>query len=166
MPLIQQLIDIVEELLNEHENLLKIEERKKRVLIDGDMEALQEITNQEIRFIRQAEKLEQQRMKLGEQVAKAYGMKMEELTASKLANLVKDPQQAAKINLLTGKFVKVIGELKQANELNGVLLKQSWEFVQRSIDLIMDVPDSGTYTGKGDTGQAAAGQRRFFDTQA
>lgn len=166
MPLIGQLIETVEQLLHEHEDFLEVAERKKRALIDGDMKKLQEIVNEEIRFVRRVEKLEEERLKYGQRVAEAHGLKLEELTASKLASLVSDPERAAKINLLTGRFVKVMEELRAANDLNGRLIRQSLELVQRSVDLMASVPDAGTYTDKGDSGQAAGEPRRFFDTQA
>ncbi|MFC4768256.1 flagellar protein FlgN [Effusibacillus consociatus] len=166
MPLIQSLVETVEELLREHEHLLQLAEEKKRALINGDMEKLQEIVNKEIHFIRKVEKLEELRIQQGKRIADEHGMKLEELTASKLAELESDPERTAKINLLTGRFLQVIGEVKAANELNGKLLQQSLELVQRSISLMTDVPDSGTYTGRGDSGQATSGQRRFFDTKA
>lgn len=165
MPVIQQLIETVEDLLKEHENLLALEEHKKQVLIAGDIAALQEITTQEARFIRRVEQLEEQRVRIGQQVAAKSGLALEDLTASKLAELVTDPQKAAKINLLTGRFAKVIGELRAANEVNGQLLKQSLELVQHSIEMMTDAPDAGTYSSKRDMGQVT-GTRRFFDTQA
>lgn len=164
MPLIGRLIQTVELLLAEHEKLLRIEEKKKQVLIDGDMAKLQELVNEEMQFVRSVEKLEEQRIKLGEQIAREQGIRLEELTASKLAAVEKDPERAAKFNLLTGQFAKVIGELKAVNELNDRLIRQSLDLVQRSIDIMADYGDRGTYTGKGDSG-AAAGQKRLFDTQ-
>ena len=165
MPLLGQLIETVEQLIKEHEQLLQLAERKKRVLIDGDMESLQEIVNREVQAIRKVEKLETERMKQGERIAAAYGLKVEELTASKLAAMEPDPQRAARFNLLTGRFVKVMGELSAANDLNGQLIQQSLDLVQRSIDLLTVAPDALTYTGKGDTEQAS-GPRRFFDSKA
>lgn len=164
MPLVGQLIETVELLLAEHEKLLEIEEAKKRALIDGDMAKLQNIVNEEVQYVRKVEKLEEQRMKLGKQIAQEKGIRLEELTASKLAELETDQERVAKINLLTGRFVKVIGELKASNELNGRLIRQSLDLVQRSIDLMTDQVDTGTYTDKGDAG-SALGQRRVFDTQ-
>lgn len=164
MPLVERLIQTVELLLAEHEKLLEIEEDKKRVLIDGDMAKLQEIVNQEVQFVRKVEKLEEQRVKLGEQIAHEKEIQLEQLTASKLAELENDPERVAKINLLTGRFIKVVGELKAASELNGRLIRQSLDLVQRSIDLMTDQTDNGTYTDKGDSG-SALGRRRVFDTQ-
>jgi flagellar biosynthesis/type III secretory pathway chaperone len=164
MPLIGRLIQTVEQLLAEHEKLLRIEEKKKQVLIDGDMAKLQELVNEEVRFVRSVEKLEEERVKIGEQIAREQGIRLEELTASKLAELEKDPERAAKFNLLTGRFAKVIGELKSANELNGRLIRQSLDLLQRSIDMMTDYGEQGTYTGKGDSG-AGVGQKRLFDTQ-
>lgn len=164
MPLVGQLIETVELLLAEHEKLLEIEEAKKRALIDGDMAKLQDIVNEEVQFVRKVEKLEEKRMKLGKQIAQEKGIRLEELTASKLSEMETDQERVAKINLLTGRFVKVIGELKASNELNGRLIRQSLDLVQRSIDLMTDQVDNGTYTDKGDAG-SALGRRRVFDTQ-
>ncbi|WP_018132178.1 flagellar protein FlgN [Effusibacillus pohliae] len=162
---IQQLVETVEELLSEHERLLQLAERKKQALIKGDMEALQAVVNEEVQFIRKVEILEERRQEQGRQIAVQYGIRLEELTASKLAALEPEPQRAAKIKLLTGRFAKVIGEIKAANELNGQLIRQSLDLVQRSIDLLVDVSDAGVYTDKGNVGQTV-GQKRFFDKQA
>jgi flagellar biosynthesis/type III secretory pathway chaperone len=116
-------------------------------------------------LIRKIEKLEQERVRQGQQIAEACGLKIEELTASRLVSLVHDPEQAASINWLTERFAHVLADLKAANELNGQLIRQSLELVQRSIDLMTCLPDSGTYTDKGDSGKAV-GQRRIFDLQA
>lgn len=164
MPLVEQLIQTVELLLAEHEKLLQIEEDKKQALIEGDITKLQEIVNEEVQYVHKLEKLEEQRMKLGERIARVKGIQLEELTTSRLASLETDPERVAKINLLTGRFVKVIGELRASNELNGRLIRQSLDLVQRSIDLMTDQVDNGTYTDKGDAG-SALGHRRVFDTQ-
>ncbi|GAX88894.1 flagellar protein FlgN [Effusibacillus lacus] len=160
-----QLIETVEQLLEEHEAFLQVAEEKKRALIKGDIEKLQQIVNQEVQFIRRVEKLEEERIRQGRLIAEQFGLPIEELTASKLVQLDLDKERAAKFNLLTGKFVKIMGDLRMANELNGQLIRQSLELVEHTIDLMTEMPDSGTYSGNGDSGQAVAGPRRFFDTQ-
>ncbi|BCJ87863.1 flagellar protein FlgN [Effusibacillus dendaii] len=162
---IGQLILVVEELLHEHEAFLQVAERKKQTLIKGDIDTLQEILNVEVSFVRKIEALEEERMRQGQQIAELYNLQLEELTATKLAALIENPEQVAKLKLLTGRFAKVVGDLQAVNDLNGQLIRQSLDLVQRTIEMITDVPGAGLYTGKGDTGQAA-GQRRFFDTQA
>lgn len=162
MVLVGRLIQTVEELLDEHEKMLRVVEQKRQLLIDGDIEKLKEIVNEEMKLISKIEQLEEKRMKHGVRIATEFGLKLEELTASKLIEIDKDPQRVAKINLLTGRFVKVIGEIQTANDLNGQLIHQSLDMIQNSIATLTDPFEPGTYSGTGDSAKTA-NKKSLFD---
>src|SRR5690242_7869457 len=111
------MFSVVEALIREHEQLLSLAQRKKEVLIKGDMEALNVIVKEEVAFIHRIERLEAERMALGRLLAVRLQVSVEQVTASRLLELAVDAEEKQGIKALTDRLRNVFEELKSLNDL-------------------------------------------------
>jgi flagellar biosynthesis/type III secretory pathway chaperone len=164
---LKPLFTTVEAMLHEHEQLLELSKRKKEVLIEGDMKALNEIVNQEAAHVHRIERLEAERMGAGRLLAARLGLPIEELTATRVSALANSPEEAERIVNLTDRLRAVVLELQSLNELNRKLIEQSLSFVRTSIEVLTESPQVPTY-GAGGQAHAAYQQNRtsLFDSKA
>jgi flagellar biosynthesis/type III secretory pathway chaperone len=159
----KQLLAIFDELLQAHEALLSLAQEKKDILIKGELDKLSALTGQEWRWIQRIESLEKERMSHVSTFAREKGMAEESLTARQLPSLLGEPSLSARMKVMIERLTSVLDELKKANELNAQLLRQSLAFVQMTLDLLTDIPNSFQYHERGTT--ASAPRRSFFDAK-
>jgi flagellar biosynthesis/type III secretory pathway chaperone len=159
----QKWIALFEQLIEAHERLLALAREKKDILIRGDQQALTALTREEWTGIRQIETLEKERLSRVRALAQEKGLSEESLKASDLPHLFPDPSEYRRLKEQVERLARVVNELKQANDLNAQLLRQSLAFVQMTLDLLTEMPSAVQYQEKG---MATAGPRRsFFDAK-
>jgi prophage DNA circulation protein len=163
------LFSVVESLLREHQQLLELAARKKEVLIQNDMAALNEIVQQEVGHVHRIERMEAERQGAGRLLSVRAGVPADQLTASKVAKLAETQEERQRMIQLTEELRAVIDKLKAANDLNKNLIELSLQFIESSIEVMTESPQVPTY---GETGQAlnrnpyAQGRTSYFDSKA
>ncbi|MGB8955485.1 MAG: flagellar export chaperone FlgN, partial [Tumebacillaceae bacterium] len=93
MSVLKPLFAVVDAMLNVHQELLAIAQRKRDVLIRGDMEALNLIVKEENTLVFRVEKLEGERIAFGHLLAERIGVAPEQLTATRVAELAGDEEE-------------------------------------------------------------------------
>ena len=160
---IDPLLEAMKELKIAHEDLLNIANTKTKVLIDGDMEALQKLLMEERKSIKVLEKLERKRQSEASLYQQEHQLTDEEMTVSALLENLTDEEVQNRLEGLAIELIELVTELKQVEDTNKTLLEQSMQFVQFSIDLMSPSLNKLNY---GQQKQPQREARSTFDSRA
>lgn len=163
---IKTLIDTLERMNELHETMLELSERKKQAIIDNEVEEMTRIINKESKFIKQIEELDAVRQQAVYAFLKEKGIKSNlNLTITELLRLVFHPAEKQSLSEVQHKLADTVHRLKQVNELNQELIRQSLSMVNFSLDLMVGGPeDEVTYQHPGQQHYAAA-RSGLFDSK-
>jgi len=133
--------------------VLELAEKKKRIIIDGKLKELEEITRRESEIVGILIKLENIRSQTSEQLAAEKGVKNLASVRDLLPLL--EPKDQLKISSLHSQLKGTITALQNANELNGKLLRQSLDLVDFNLNLISSIGSvsSGYTAGASEKGE-------------
>ncbi|KEO84065.1 flagellar protein FlgN [Tumebacillus flagellatus] len=164
---LKPICNVIQSLLQEHEALLKLSQLKRDSLIKGDIETLNLLVQREMKHIPTIDRLEKERAGLVRLYALRVGASADDMTAEKLHELSKNDPEASTLQELTARLRKVLFDLKDLNEQNKLLLDQSMQLVDLTIELLTQSPSVPTY---GDSGESNSpyqtGRTSFFDSKA
>ncbi|NLK21796.1 MAG: flagellar protein FlgN [Epulopiscium sp.] len=164
--LIYDLIEVLEGEIGFYTILLKISKEKTDIIVSGDVLALQKLTKKEQEAVSQNIRLEKQRETIVGDIALVLNEKKEGLTITKLIEKLENTiEEKEKLKTIQKRINDLIIQLKQVNEQNKVLLNQSMEMINFTMNAIQSTR-SFTTNDYGDGGrfQGASG-RNFFDTK-
>lgn len=133
--LVKELIDILEKERQMYGDILKISRDKTSIIVEGKVSELEKITKLEQSFILQMAKLEDRRESIISALSKAMGEKPEDLNISKIIKSAGD-ECGEKLKAQQEKMLETINELKNLNDLNSKLIKNSLEYINFSINLL------------------------------
>ncbi len=135
--LINELIDVLTEEISCYEELLKISKGKTDIIVEGDVVSLQNLTSHEQEIVEKTIKLEKKREEIIEDIALVLNENKDTLTISKLLDKLKDTvQESKKLREIQQKIQALISELKRVNDQNRILLNQSIEMIDYTINAI------------------------------
>ncbi|GGD92266.1 flagellar protein FlgN [Paenibacillus nasutitermitis] len=146
--------------------LLETAKLKTPVLVKNDVEQLNAIIQKERKLLAEAEKLEQQRMQYSHSYFQSIGVIR--YKGGKIIDIIRtitSPQEKEELTRIRGKLIDLLDELQKINKLNQELTVQSLEFIDYSIDLVIEDPNEAvTYQHPMNTGYG--NQRNgYFDTR-
>jgi len=131
---VETLISILEEQEKIYEELLELARQKQKILIKGDIAALEEITVQEEGLVLQAGKLEEKREQCFAALAQDYGVGPESTLADFLP-CVEEPSRTS-LEKVHGGLSACLKDLRRLNQENTQLLEQSIQFVNFTVDVL------------------------------
>ncbi|UOF91417.1 flagellar protein FlgN [Fodinisporobacter ferrooxydans] len=159
------LLDTVEKLYDAHVELLQLADRKKDVLIQGDIKELDRIVQEEMGYFKLLSSLEQKRLQELKFIAMQERIPEQDLTLSRLQILTRNEDEKKRMNHLNNEFPKIYQELKEKNDLNARLLYQSLQFVHHTMQLLYPDPQDVTYQ-PADAGSYGKQQTSLYDFKA
>ena len=164
--MIQELIKILESEYDNYEQLCILAEKKKDVVIKGDVETLKVITASENELVGKNQKLEKERTSIMEDIANVLNRNKDELTLTKLIELI-DSQEEDAENLkdIQKRFRDKLNTLKNLNEKNGILIQQALSYVEYNVNVMQSYKTlpSISYQAGGEVRMSEG--RNFFDTK-
>lgn len=135
--LIEELIDTLEKEEKLYEELLPVVEQKTQIIINNDLEQLQCITTVEQDFVDKITNVEHNRNKIISNIAIVMNKKVQELNLKSIvAMLEKQPAQQEQLSKLHDSLLQKLGRLKELNMQNKVLLEQSLEMIEFSMNIM------------------------------
>ncbi len=159
--LISRLNAVLEQETKIYEAISKISKSKTNIIVQGKVQELENMVKLEQALILQLGKLENEREKTVENLAKQLDIKSSQFTISELARHL-GGEAGQKLKTYQEHLARSINNLKDANELNSKLIKNSLEYIEFSINLISSV-GAGT-NNYGNSGHVNdPGKRTFFD---
>ena len=162
--LIDSLIDILEEQHTIYENLVGLGKEKKGVIIKNEIEELQKISSLENTLISQNNKLDKNRIIAFQDIAGVLNLDIEELTLTKLSEIIKGKPEYTRLVEITNKLKNILEELKQVNFENKQLIESALEFVEYSMNIYRGSAN-GEVEVYSSTGESLTPQRGFFDAK-
>lgn len=164
--LINELICILEDETGCYQRLLDMADNKKDVIIRGDVPSLQEITKIEQELAGHILRLEKKRKQNLEDMCLVLGKKTEEMTISKLIDVLKG-EEKERLKIISEALLEAIQTLQIHNNTNRELIEQSLEFVNFTFNAVqssINTPVNNSYQAKGNRYSEQQG-RNFFDAK-
>lgn len=163
--LVEELKEVLLEELNIYEEMLELTIKKTDIIANGKINDLDNITQLENSAILRLGKLEDRREKVVNNIQKQLGTE-EASTITDILNKLSDADSIKQeIDNITRKLAKVLNTLKEKNDLNSLLIKDTLEYIELNINLLTNVSDRGIYNNRV---QKEDNSQKFslFDTKA
>lgn len=138
---ISHIVATLEKQFKLYEQLLELEVSKKALIMQNSIVQLNSVTQKEKLLTAQAESLEQSRILMTARYFIDNGFRNRSGILSDLIKLVSNAEDKQHLMHLHETLTKVLKELKHVNDLNQQLVKQSLDFINFSIDLMVEDPN-------------------------
>lgn len=168
--LIENLISVLEQENSEYEILLELSRKKTPVIIKGDIERLQEITDEEQNVIDRISHLEKKREEHVRDIADVINKDVEQL---KLENLVRmlerSPKEQKQLSDVHDKLRVTLSQMRNVNAQNKELLEEALGMVEFDLNLLQAMkraPETANYNkGAYSAGSVIGSNTGSFDAR-
>ncbi len=148
--LIDELIDVLDKEEKEYQDLILLSREKTPVIVKGDLERLQKITEAEQYVVGKVAKLEKKRVEVAKDIAIVLGRDEESLKVREIADLLQSqPTEQGRLIEVYERLKATLQEMTTVNEINKELIRESLEFIDFNLNLVKGVyqePGTGNYT--------------------
>ncbi|UFJ43374.1 flagellar protein FlgN [Brevibacillus humidisoli] len=167
MTQIAPLYEVLDQLLDLHKALYTLADQKKEVLIKGDVESLMNITKQEGKLLRAVEQAEASRIEMVKRIYEAKGLPLINGTLQDLIKSTTSADEKSRLQHYREELIRIVSELRQANELNQQLLEQSLSFINANLELLTDSPEEDyIYRNPSGYGSGTSANRSYINKKA
>lgn len=167
--IIEVLMDVLEQEVKVHEELLDIAEKKTPIIIKGNLDELSEISELEQSKVEELTSLEKKREESMYDICMVLGKKPGTVKLSELIELMESqPSVKERLSNSYRQLKNVVYELKDRNEHNRILINDSLEMAEFSINLLQNtqiVPDTANYNKGAYNVEQGGTDRALFDTK-
>ena len=168
--LMENLIEVLEQECIEYEGLLSLSQKKTPVIIKGDLDELQKITDDEQQSVSQIAILEKKRTEVTADIANVLNRDVSNL---KLTNLIEmlaaRPAEQQKLATVHDRLQGSVRGLQRVNEQNRELLSNALEMVEFEMNLLQSAkaaPETANYSKSAyNTGDTMGVISRGFDAK-
>lgn len=134
--LMEDFMSVLEQENGEYQRLTELSREKRQIIIDGDIPALEKITNQEQEIASVLKNLENRREEVVKDMSIVLSKEPEELTITNMiAFLNKQPDEQHKLTELREKLRATLENMADINQQNEVLLQQAMEMTEFDLTL-------------------------------
>ena len=166
--LIEELIETLEQEEKIYVELLPVVEKKAQIIIKNDLEQLQYITTAEQEYVDKITGLEHNRSKIISNIAIVMNKKAENLNLKAIvAMLEKQPAEQERLSKIHDSLTQKLGRLKDVNLQNKLLLEQSLEMIEFSMNVMQSdrMAPVNNYNREASTQDIPLSQRGMFDAK-
>ncbi|ARU60434.1 hypothetical protein CBW65_04635 [Tumebacillus avium] len=159
-------VAVIKSMVTAYQELLKVQEQKRDALISGQVEALPDLVQEELKAVAVTQKLEAERLAALE-TALGADARGADWTLDKLQS-VAGPVHRLQIRAAGEALQGTVRQVQNLHELNKKLVSQSLQYVQNTLDLMTGENTMMTPTyGRQDASPYGDGSpRRMFDSKA
>jgi flagellar biosynthesis/type III secretory pathway chaperone len=136
--LLDELINVIGDEAILFEKFLELLEEQQRVLIANDHDELKTVTARIQQVATQSQRLERTRISLVEEIRRAGGAEAD-LNVSEICDMA-DPERSTQLRTFRTMILDLYGKIEQTRMRNGLLIEQSLEQIQNTIDVIGRIP--------------------------
>ena len=147
--IINELVDVLNAEKEFYQSLTEIAKEKTPVIIKGNIDELQKITEKEQSIVGKLQALEKKRLQIMDDAAEVLGKEQGSL---KLADLVRmftnQPEEQKKLAALYDQLMFALRDMDVVNKRNQMLLEQALEMVEFDIQLHQNLkraPENANY---------------------
>ena len=137
---IHELIELIcqeEEILKQFLSLLNLQ---KQYLLANQVDRFQGTVQQQEALVDQIKALEERRIAKVKQLADSQGLREDEITLTHLIEITLG-DISDELKGLKGRLSRLVEKIRRANRVNEMLIKQSLNLIQQSIDWMIDASD-------------------------
>lgn len=167
--LMEDFMDILEKENGEYERLTELSTQKRQIIIDGNVPALEDITNKEQDITSNIKNLEKRRIEVVNDMAIVLSKDPRDLTVTNMiAFLNKQPKEQQKLKEIKEKLRSTLEKMADINQQNEVLLKQALEMVEFDLTLFKSMrqaPTTANYDRRANNTGEVLGTRGFDASQ-
>ena len=168
--LMENLIAVLEQESSEYEGLLELSQKKTPVIVSGNLEQLQKITDDEQKLVGRISHLEKKRTEVTADIANVLNRDVNTLKLTNLIDmLAARPVEQAKLAEAHDRLQTAVRGLQRTNEQNRELLANALEMVEFEMNLLQAVkaaPETANYTrGAYNTGDTMGVPGGGFDAK-
>lgn len=168
--LMENLIEVLEQESIAYEGLLSLSQKKTPIIVSGNLEALEKITDDEQEVVSRIANLEKKRAEVTADIANVLNRDVESL---KLPNLIEmmasRPAEQKRLADIHDRLQAAVRGLQRVNEQNRELLANALEMVEFEMNLIQaskSAPATANYTrGAYNTGDTMGVTSGGFDAK-
>lgn len=157
----------MDEINEVHKHLLELAEEKKHAIIKNDVNKLNQIVNKESQYVRKVRDLDQQRAEAVNELLLSKCFRPDpKITTSDIIKLLYKSEEKKALSDAQKRLMQTLVQMKQVNDRNQQLIRQSLAFIDYSLDLVVGpIEEEATYHNPN---QQAQGYKRngYFDTRA
>lgn len=148
--LMEELIRVLGAEDEKYKDLLELSKKKTPILVEGDIEKLQKITDEEQVIVDEVANLELSRQAAMEDIANVLNKDVKTLKLSYLEEVLgKRPKEREELTRIHDRLKATIGELMVINSQNRELIRQSLDMIDFNLSLAKSMrtaPETGNYT--------------------
>ncbi|HHV99313.1 MAG TPA: flagellar protein FlgN [Clostridiaceae bacterium] len=160
---VDSLVEVLKQQSDIYDYLLAKSKEKTDIIVNGKVDELDKITKLEKTLLSDIAKLERERETLVNKIAGEIGISPEQATMSELIRRL-DKNETGKLEVLRKRVSEVLKELKRINELNSILIKNSLEYAEFSLNILSAA--RVTDNNYGNSGKVSGSKNRsFFDVK-
>lgn len=168
--LMEDFMDILDKENSEYQILLELSKKKTPVIIKGDVQELQKITDEEQIVVDRVSHLDRKREETLNDIANVINKDVETLKIPVLIKLLQSrPKEARQLSEIHDALKETLGELVRINDQNRELIKQSLEMVEFDLNLVQamrQAPVTGNYDrGAYNAGSVMGPENAGFDAK-
>lgn len=162
---IQSLLKALNDLSDIHEDLLQLAHEKQRLVIENRVDQLVALTAKESKAIAAMDKLNDDIRHFTRECWTELGLAQKPgAVLSELVQAVHRVEWKSALTEAADRLKSQIGQLKELNDRNQMLVQQSLDYIRFALDLLSDPYDDITYSPARPVSGGAP--RRTFETQA
>jgi flagellar biosynthesis/type III secretory pathway chaperone len=151
----ENLVQILDQECTLYEKLLGLSSRKTAIIVEGDLKALANITDEEQCVVGKIQRLERSRVEVMDDIANVLNMDVDSLKLTDLITILdKRPQDQKSLAIQRDRLLGVVGNVRRVNGQNQELLESSLEMVQFEMNIIQSskrAPETANYSRDLDT---------------
>ncbi len=168
--LMESIINVLERENAAYVELIALSEEKTPVIIKGDLEQLNAITEKEQSIVSGIQKMEKERIQTMRDIAEVTNRKEEDLKLTDLiAMMERQPKERSRLTQLHDTLKETMAHMKRVNEQNRDLLQNSLEMVQFEMNLLQSLktaPETADYNSSAySTGTIMGSGTKRFDAK-
>lgn len=167
--LIDELINVLEQENKEYETLVLLSKEKTPVIVKGDLEKLQRITEVEQEFVGKIRNLERKREEIMADIGNVLSRDPKTTKVTDIIELLsKQPVEKKRLSEVYDKLKVTLENIKQYNDINANLIKESLEIIEFNLNLVTSLyQDTGISNyNKNAQSVSAIGATGVFDKKS
>jgi mevalonate kinase len=147
--LMEELIDVLGKEVEEYNVLLNLSHEKTSIIVKGNTERLEEVTEMEQEVMSRVRNFENKRTRIMQDISNVTNRPVEALKLSDMIGFLENrPGEQQMLVKIQRDLQQVLGEFKESNAQNAVLIQQAMEMVEFDLTLFRSMrqaPETANY---------------------
>lgn len=150
MKSIEQLKEALEKELNMYNQVCNLVESKTKIVVKGKVKELEEVTKKEQQLINQMGTFEKIRRAIFVNISNELDIEDPDSLSELLLHLDEmgvEKERLEEIDKIRDELLRVINQIKEFNQLNEKLIKQSLDYINLNMDILTSEEEQGNHYG-------------------